>query len=97
MLYANNFLSIFSAVDTFAIGCIIYFDLSPGNHPFGEPIRRDANIVDGISNLSDLEGEDEFIAKDLVLAMINNDYKLRYSIFEQVVKLSNKIFEVLNF
>ena len=64
------------------MGCIIYFVLSPGDHPFGEPIRREANIVDGISNLSDLKGEDEFTAKELVMAMINNDYKLRYDYSE---------------
>ena len=68
------------------MGCIIYFVLSNGNHPFGEPIRREVNILDGKSNLSDLKGEDEFTVKDLVFAMINNDQKLRYLIFEQVVK-----------
>ena len=72
-----------SAVDIFAMGCIIYFVLSRGKHPFGEPIRRPANIEDGKFNLSDLEGEDKFTAEDLVMAMINNNYKLRYDFTKQ--------------
>ena len=59
------------------MGCVIYFVLSHGNHPFGLPKRREGNIEDGKCDLSDLKGEHEFTAKDLVLAMINNDYKLR--------------------
>ena len=66
------------------MGCVTYFVLSCGNHPFGEPIRREANIKDGKYNLLDLKGEDEFTAKDLVLAMINNDYKLRYQFMNKL-------------
>ena len=60
------------------MGCIIYFVLSRGKHPFGPPVRREGNIEDGKFDLSDLEGEDKFTAEDLIVAMINNDYKLRY-------------------
>ena len=60
------------------MGCIIYFVLSHCKHPFGLPNRRAANIEDGKFDLSDLEGEDKFTAKDLIVAMINNDYNLRY-------------------
>jgi serine/threonine protein kinase len=35
------------AVDLFAVGCIMYYILSAGQHPFGEWIERDSNIVRG--------------------------------------------------
>ena len=60
------------------MGCIIYFVLSLGKHPFGLPKRRAANIEDEKFNLSDLEGEDKFTAEDLIMAMINKDYEKRF-------------------
>ena len=45
------------------MGCIVYFVLSRGKHPFGPSKRREGNIEDGKFDLSDLEGEDKFTAE----------------------------------
>lgn len=41
----------------FSLGCLFYYVLSEGKHPFGEPLRRQANILSGEYQLSDLKGE----------------------------------------
>lgn len=33
------------AVDIFSLGCVFYYVLSDGKHPFGDPLRRQANIL----------------------------------------------------
>lgn len=33
------------AVDVFSLGCVFYYVLSDGKHPFGDPLRRQANIL----------------------------------------------------
>ena len=33
------------AVDIFSLGCVFYYVLSNGKHPFGDPLRRQANIL----------------------------------------------------
>ena len=62
------------------MGCIIYYVLSNGKHPFGQPTHCQANIADGnvIITHSDLNGEDQFTIEDLVKAMIDKDKDLRY-------------------
>lgn len=44
------------AVDLFSLGCLYYYVLSNGKHPFGDSIRRQANILAGKYDLSDLKG-----------------------------------------
>uniref|UniRef100_A0A224X6K4 non-specific serine/threonine protein kinase n=1 Tax=Panstrongylus lignarius TaxID=156445 RepID=A0A224X6K4_9HEMI len=36
-----------SAVDIFSMGCVFYYTTTNGKHPFGEPIRRQSNILNG--------------------------------------------------
>lgn len=36
-----------AAVDVFSAGCIFYFVISKGQHPFGDALRRQANILAG--------------------------------------------------
>lgn len=36
-----------AAVDIFSAGCIFYFVISKGQHPFGDALRRQANILAG--------------------------------------------------
>lgn len=43
------------AVDMFALGCVIFFCISGGRHPFGPRFERDVNIVRGISDLFAVE------------------------------------------
>lgn len=35
------------AVDVFSLGCIYYYVLTRGKHPFGEVLKRQANIMQG--------------------------------------------------
>uniref|UniRef100_A0A4W5R7G2 non-specific serine/threonine protein kinase n=1 Tax=Hucho hucho TaxID=62062 RepID=A0A4W5R7G2_9TELE len=44
-----------SAVDIFSAGCVFYYVLTGGKHPFGEPYRQAGNIVDGKYNLDGLQ------------------------------------------
>ncbi|KAJ2946162.1 hypothetical protein O0L34_g5095 [Tuta absoluta] len=44
-----------TAVDVFSLGCVFYYVLSKGHHPFGDMLRRQANILTGEYNLDVLE------------------------------------------
>lgn len=46
-----------SAVDIFSAGCIFYYVVSGGQHPFGDSLRRQANILAGSYQLSCLQEE----------------------------------------
>jgi serine/threonine-protein kinase/endoribonuclease IRE1 len=69
------------AIDIFALGCVCYFVLSRGHHPFGERFSRELNIVRGNSDLGQIlvlkdAGHE---AADLIGSMIRSDPKQRYS------------------
>ncbi|KAK1802546.1 hypothetical protein P4O66_004201 [Electrophorus voltai] len=40
-----------SAVDVFSAGCVFYYVVSRGRHPFGDTLRRQANILSGAYSL----------------------------------------------
>uniref|UniRef100_A0A8B9FQ08 Serine/threonine-protein kinase/endoribonuclease IRE1 n=1 Tax=Amazona collaria TaxID=241587 RepID=A0A8B9FQ08_9PSIT len=69
------------AVDIFSAGCIFYYVLSGGQHPFGDSLRRQANILSGSYQLSCLEEEahDKLVARDLIVAMISPEPQHRPS------------------
>lgn len=50
------------AVDIFSAGCVFYYVVSQGSHPFGKSLQRQANILLGSYSLdhlqSDKHGED---------------------------------------
>uniref|UniRef100_A0A8C6G0L5 Serine/threonine-protein kinase/endoribonuclease IRE2 n=1 Tax=Moschus moschiferus TaxID=68415 RepID=A0A8C6G0L5_MOSMO len=62
-----------SAVDIFSAGCVFYYVLSGGSHPFGESLYRQANILAGAPCLAHLEEEahDKVVAQNLVEAMLS--------------------------
>ncbi|XP_052031665.1 serine/threonine-protein kinase/endoribonuclease IRE2 [Apodemus sylvaticus] len=62
-----------SAVDIFSAGCVFYYVLSGGSHPFGESLYRQANILSGDPCLTQLQEEthDKVVALDLVKAMLS--------------------------
>ena len=69
------------------MGCIIYYVLSHGKHPFGCIKNRKDLIycqtkiwesIDEEHTLSDLEGEDKFTAENLVKTMIKSNHESRY-------------------
>jgi serine/threonine-protein kinase/endoribonuclease IRE1 len=43
------------SVDIFALGCLFYYTLVNGEHPFGEKYVREANILKGDMELKELE------------------------------------------
>lgn len=38
------------------MGCVVFFVLTKGNHPFGNPAKRQANIAAGDYHLAQLHG-----------------------------------------
>ncbi|XP_030530856.1 serine/threonine-protein kinase/endoribonuclease IRE1a-like [Rhodamnia argentea] len=63
------------AIDVFSLGCVLFFCIARGRHPFGERLERDANIEDNTMDLSSVEFIPE--AHDLILRLLNADPKLR--------------------
>ena len=68
------------AVDLFALGCLYFWVLMNGEHPFGEAYDRESNIVKGdVVNMSQLDVlfEEGFEAKELIGRMLSTDPTLR--------------------
>jgi serine/threonine-protein kinase/endoribonuclease IRE1 len=57
------------AIDVFSLGCIMFYCLSGGKHPFGEHYERDTNIIRGLCNLTALQKWPE--AVNLLSAMLS--------------------------
>lgn len=70
-----------SAVDIFSAGCVFYYVLAHGKHPFGDSLRRQGNILNGSYQLPHLEEEthENVVARDLIEKMISNEPQLRPS------------------
>jgi len=65
------------AVDVFSAGCVMFFVLTKGQHPFGETVERELNIAHGRMDLSALSFSPE--ARDLIGCMLHSDPSLRMS------------------
>ena len=72
------------AVDIFSLGCVFYYVMTSGNHPFGSLLStedRQQNITDDNSSLCDLkECCDDFqfaLAEDLIGQMIKSNFSKR--------------------
>lgn len=69
------------AIDVFSLGCVFYYVLTSGNHPFDRDGKymREANIVKGHYNLDDLAslGDYQWEAKDLISSMIAHNPRHR--------------------
>ena len=59
------------------MGCLIYYVLSKGSHPFGAPLKRQINIEAGDYTLNDLLGTDRYTAEHIVHSMISFNYNFR--------------------
>jgi serine/threonine-protein kinase/endoribonuclease IRE1 len=67
------------AIDIFSLGCVFFYVLSGGNHPFGDRYMREANIVKGLYDLDQLQalGNYGHEATDLISRMVGRDPRLR--------------------
>ncbi|KAI9375767.1 hypothetical protein BJX61DRAFT_78835 [Aspergillus egyptiacus] len=69
------------AIDIFSLGCVFYYVLTGGCHPFDKngKFMREANIVKGNFNLDELQhlGEYAFEADDLIRSMLSLDPRKR--------------------
>ncbi|GJQ09595.1 hypothetical protein GpartN1_g1386.t1 [Galdieria partita] len=75
-----------TSLDIFAAGCILFFVLTGGKHPFGDSIyERESKICKGDYNLKELEKLQLWDAKDLIEKMIALDPLTRPSA-RQVLK-----------
>ncbi|GLB39832.1 putative protein with domain in protein kinases, N-glycanases and other nuclear proteins [Lyophyllum shimeji] len=61
------------SVDIFALGCLFYYTLTNGGHPFGDRFEREGNIMKNENNLDALQrfGEEGAEAADLISRMID--------------------------
>lgn len=57
------------AVDLFSLGCLLFFCITGGQHPFGETFERDTNIVHDRKDLFLIENLPE--ATDLVTSLLH--------------------------
>jgi serine/threonine-protein kinase/endoribonuclease IRE1 len=72
------------AIDIFSLGCLFYYVLSGGVHPFGDRYSREINILKGESDLSYVCPErsvvrNAHLAHDLISRMISHDPSMRPS------------------
>ncbi|XP_051940665.1 serine/threonine-protein kinase/endoribonuclease IRE1 isoform X2 [Hippocampus zosterae] len=70
-----------AAVDIFSAGCVFYYVVSRGQHPFGETLMRQMNILSGKYSLSQLMDtiHEDVVAEDLIKQMISADPESRPS------------------
>uniref|UniRef100_A0A673CE20 non-specific serine/threonine protein kinase n=1 Tax=Sphaeramia orbicularis TaxID=375764 RepID=A0A673CE20_9TELE len=61
------------AVDIFSAGCVFYYVVSQGCHPFGKSLQRQANILLGAYSLEHLQTDkhDDIVARDLIEQMLS--------------------------
>ncbi|KAK7940337.1 hypothetical protein WMY93_003663 [Mugilogobius chulae] len=61
------------AVDIFSAGCVFYYVVSQGSHPFGKSLQRQANILLGKYSLEHLQIDkhEDIIARDLIDQMLS--------------------------
>lgn len=71
--------------DIFSLGCLIFYTCTGGEHPFGNNLNRQTNILNGQFNLNSINKEDDICLYSLVEPMISSDINERPPI-EAIVK-----------
>ncbi|KAI6002053.1 hypothetical protein EDD15DRAFT_2228978 [Pisolithus albus] len=63
------------SVDIFSLGCLFYYVLANGSHPFGDRFEREVNIIKNVKSLDGLDhfGEEGTEAVDLITKMLDPD------------------------
>lgn len=75
------------AVDLFSLGCVLFFCMTAGRHPFGERLERDVNIVKNQKDLFLVEFIPE--ADDLISCLLNPNPDLRCIIIPSHIFINN--------
>ncbi|XP_063881427.1 serine/threonine-protein kinase/endoribonuclease IRE1-like isoform X2 [Scylla paramamosain] len=57
-------------VDIFSLGCVYYYMLTQGKHPFGSVLDRQSNIISGKFKLDDLDSEKDVNSATLIERMV---------------------------
>ena len=73
-------LRITRAMDIFSAGCVFFYVLTQGKHPFGDKFSREINVLKGTINISLLDQfvkRDSILAKDLIKQMISSQPSAR--------------------
>lgn len=67
------------SVDIFALGCVFYYTLTNGAHPFGDRFEREVNILKNAKSLEGLErfGEEGAEAVELIGTMLDPEARER--------------------
>ncbi|XP_077380691.1 serine/threonine-protein kinase/endoribonuclease IRE1 isoform X1 [Festucalex cinctus] len=70
-----------AAVDIFSAGCVFYYVVSGGKHPFGETLMRQMNILSGEYSLTQFMDtlHEDVVAEDLIKQMISAEAESRPS------------------
>lgn len=63
------------AVDLFSLGCVLFYCVTGGRHPFGDHLERDVNIVNNRLDLFSVDYMPE--AVDLFSRLLNPNPELR--------------------
>lgn len=68
------------SIDIFSLGCIFYYVLTGGEHPFGGRYEREMNILRGKICLERLDGlgEEALEVQDLITRMVATDPRERF-------------------
>lgn len=61
-----------TAVDIFSLGCVFYYVLCQGKHPFGDALQRQSNILLEKYSLERLP-EDDYVSRELIGQMIRSN------------------------
>uniref|UniRef100_A0A4W3IV61 Serine/threonine-protein kinase/endoribonuclease IRE1 n=1 Tax=Callorhinchus milii TaxID=7868 RepID=A0A4W3IV61_CALMI len=69
------------AIDIFSAGCVFYYVVSKGKHPFSDTLHRQSNILLGTYCLDHFkeENHENVVGKDLIEQMISGDPQQRPS------------------
>ncbi|KAG7661155.1 IRE1 [[Candida] subhashii] len=68
------------AIDIFSLGCVFYYILTGGSHPFGDRYLREGNIIKGEYDLRQLLEKcpnDKYESTDLISSLISANPSLR--------------------